>query len=176
MVKTPKEAEFVNRTMGFEPGAPAPKRKRHIGRTIVAAIVGLFVVGIVVSALNGSGDQTSPGGNTTASQPSNGISSGLGTADATADVAIDKGSATGENLGGTGIAKATLTITNNSSKRSDYYIEASLLNSAGDNIGTANALVSAVEPSQVAHAELDGTYTGKLDTVQITQVQRTASA
>jgi hypothetical protein len=155
--------------------SPTPKRKRHIGRWIVLGFVGLIVVIVAASVAGGGGDSSSTSGTTSAPASNSGISRGLGAADATADVKIDKGSVSGENLGGTGVAKATLTITNKSSKRSDYFIEAALLNAAGENIGNANALVSAVEPGQVAHTELNGTYTGKLHSVKITQVQRTAS-
>jgi hypothetical protein len=75
-----------------------------------------------------------------------------------------------------GIAKATLTITNNSSKRSDYHVQATLLNAAGENLGTASALVQSVEPGQVAHTDQRGTNTRDLDSLKISQVQRTASS
>lgn len=161
---------------GWGPPQAAPKRKRHIGRWIGLGFAGLIVVIVVASLASGGGNSTNTSGTTSARVGNSGISRGLGAADATADVKIDKGSVSGEDLGGTGVAKATLTITNKSSKRSDYYIEATLLNAAGENIGNANALVQAVESGQVAHTELNGTYTGKLHSVKVTQVQRTASA
>lgn len=157
---------------GWTTPPAAPPRKRHIGRNIVLALVALLVLGGVIGAL--SGGNSTP--NTAVTSPaatdgSSGVSKGLGTADATGDVTVVKGTLEGAY----GIATAKLTIINQSAKRSDYYIEATLLDKAGDNIGTANALVSAVEPGQVAHAELTGTYTGKLASVKVTQVQRTAS-
>ena len=160
---------------GWAPQPPSRGHNRHVGRWIGLGLGGLIVVIVVASLASGGGQDAGTSGTTSTPAGNSGISRGLGTADATADVKIDKGSVSGEDLGGTGVAKATLTITNNSSKRSDYYIEAVLLNAAGENIGTANALVQAVEPGQVAHTELNGTYTGELDSVKITQVQRTAS-
>ena len=154
---------------GWTSPPPTRPRKRHIGRWIGLGFLGLIVVIVVASlASNGGGGRAA-----TTSTPAGdrGVSRGLGTADATQDVKIDKGSVSGAD----GLAKATLTITNHSSKRSDYYIEAVLLNSAGENIGSANALVQGVEPGQVAHAELTGVYTGKLHSLKINQVQRTAS-
>lgn len=156
---------------GWTSPPPAPPRKRHIGRWIGLSVLGLIVVIVVASLASGGGQDTSTGSATGATAKDNNVSRGLGSSDATADVKIDKGSLSSSY----GIAKATLTITNHSAKRSDYYIEAVLLNSAGENIGTANTLVSAVEPGQVAHTELTGSYTGKLAKLKINQVQRTAS-
>lgn len=160
---------------GWTAPPTAPPRKRHIGLIVGGIIVGFLIVGGIIGSL-GSNDTTSSDTRATgiaaeSSAPTNGISRGLGSADATGDIILVKGSLNGAY----GIATAKLTITNHSAKRSDYFIEATLLDAAGDNIGTANAFASAVEPGQVAHAELTGSYTGKLDRAKITQVQRTAS-
>ncbi len=80
MVETPEQAEFVNRTMGFEPGAPPLKRKRQFLVTKIAAGVAagifLFIVGIVVlvavlvSAGSTASNTTSAGNpDTTAAAP-----------------------------------------------------------------------------------------------------------
>lgn len=37
------------------PQPPTPKPKRHLGRNIVLAVVGLFILGGVISAINGGG-------------------------------------------------------------------------------------------------------------------------
>lgn len=153
------------------PAAQTPPRKRHIGRWIGLSILGLIVVIVVASLAGGGGNTASTSGASSGATKDSSVSKGLGAADATKDVKVDKGSLHAEF----GLATATLTITNHSAKRSDYLIEAALLNKAGENIGTATALVNAVEPGQVAHTELTGAPTGKLASVKITQVQRTAS-
>jgi hypothetical protein len=163
--------QYPAQQSGWGP-APSPRRKRHVGRWVGLAVAAVVVV-IFAASLAGGGNSDTAGPSTGTAAPAadSGVSRGLGGKDATADVRIDKGSASVSY----GLVTATLTITNHSSKRSDYYVEATLLNAAGENIGTANALVSSVEPSQVAHAELNGSVTGKLHSIKITQVQRTAS-
>src|SRR6266498_4771246 len=100
----------AQQTPGWGPptAAPAPKRKRHIGRWVGLAFAGIITASIIASLAGGGSDTNT--GSTPAT--SGGISRGVGAANATGDVAIDEGSISGENLGGTGIAKATLTITN----------------------------------------------------------------
>jgi hypothetical protein len=164
---------------GWEPPQTptTPPRKRHVGRNIALAVVGLIILGGIVGSLSGGSDTTA----TTAQAPeatsaSGGISKGLGSADATNDIKLSPDASAWNVDNANGLLTVPLTITNHSSDRSDYYIQAALLNKAGDNIGTANALVQGIEPGQVGHADLTGTYTGKLDDVKITQVQRTASS
>jgi glycine cleavage system regulatory protein len=66
---------------------------------------------------------------------------------------------------------------NSSDGRSDYYIEASVEDSSGAKVGTANTLVTGVDGEQTAKDELTGTFSGKGKdlTVRLTEVQRTAS-
>ena len=70
-----------------------------------------------------------------------------------------------------------LNITNHSEGKSDYYIEATILDKDGTKVGTANTYVTGVEGGQKAKDKLIGTVTGggKDVTVKITTVQRTAS-
>jgi hypothetical protein len=76
-----------------------------------------------------------------------------------------------------GVVTCPLTIVNSSDGRSDYYVEATLEDSSGAKMGTANTLISGVEGGQTARDELTGTVTGRAKDVnaRITTVQRTAS-
>jgi hypothetical protein len=67
---------------------------------------------------------------------------------------------------------------NHSDGRSDYYIEATIEDSTGAKIGTANTFITGVEGGQTAHDELTGTVTGsgKNASIRLTEVQRTASS
>jgi hypothetical protein len=152
---------------GPPPTTPPPKPKRHLGRKVSATIGALLVAGVIISALN-SGGSSQTG---TASQPSSGISQGLGSADASGDVSIDSHTYDFSD----GMATGTITVVNHSSKRSDYYVEMTFFDASGANVGMGNALVSNVDPAQTAHATVTGTYTGTVDRIKITQVQRTAS-
>jgi hypothetical protein len=94
------------------------------------------VLGLIGNA-TGGGDQTTD----TATQPSHeGISQGAGTKDASADVELLSFRLIDDGYGNTH-HKGTLRVTNHSSKPSDYYIELSIENRAGENIGWTNALV-----------------------------------
>lgn len=102
---------------------------------------------------------------------SSGIDQGLGSSDASGDASLGVCKVRFQ------IVTCALTIVNSSDGRSDYYIEASLEDSSGAKVGTANTLVSGVEGGQTAHDELTGTVSGKGKDVQarVTTVQRTSS-
>lgn len=100
-----------------------------------------------------------------------GVDQGLGSEDASSDVTL------GDCKANFGVVTCKLTIVNSSDGRSDYYIEATLEDSSGAKVGTANTLVSGVEAGQTARDELTGTVSGggKDFKARITTVQRTAS-
>lgn len=140
------------------PPAP-PKKKRHIGWWILAAIIVLVAVGV---------SQTESGTDT--DTDSDGVSKGLGSQDASDDVEMGSCSADFS------ILTCELTITNPTDGASDYYVEATIYDAADANIGTANTFVSRVDAYGTAHAKLTGTFTGKWDSIRLTEVQRTASS
>lgn len=99
------------------------------------------------------------------------VDAGFGSKDAAADVTL------GDCVVEFGVVTCDLKITNPTDGTSDYYIEAALENSAGENVGIANALASGIKAGQTARADLMGVPTGNAAnvTVIITTVQRTAS-
>jgi hypothetical protein len=101
-----------------------------------------------------------------------GISTGAGPQDASADVgtpAVDPPEF--------GLSHVRIPVTNNSSKRSDYWIEMSVTSADGaTQYDTTIATLSNVEPGQSATAETVITKDFPADAlVKITEVQRTAS-
>lgn len=105
----------------------------------------LLLVIVIAVATGGGGDDDTTKSSTVASQGDAGVSNGFGTKDASADVKVGK-------LGDADILsfrKAELAITNNSSKRSNYFIELSLESPDGKTqYDTANATAQNVEPGQ----------------------------
>jgi L-ribulose-5-phosphate 3-epimerase UlaE len=99
------------------------------------------------------------------------ISKGAGTKDATADVKlvsfkkVDHGYGFVEYVG-------VLQVVNHSEKSSDYYIEISIENKAGDNIGWSNAVVEHLKPGQKAKTEFSSVDKGAYKAV-IHEIQRT---
>jgi hypothetical protein len=100
-----------------------------------------------------------------------GIDPGLGTQDASGDVSV------GNCERDFGLITCDITIVNSSDGRSDYYIEATIEDSSGTKVGTANTFVTGVEGGQTAKDELSGTFSGGGGnlSVRLTEVQRTAS-
>jgi hypothetical protein len=147
------------------PTQPLPsshRRGRKVVIAIAAGIAGLFLIG----AIFGNSDQP----NSTAPEHS-GISKGLGSADATADVdkiRINQPDAIG-------VRNGFVQVTNHSQGTSDYSIELRVLDSSGVNVGTAYATADRVEPGQTAKADFMVTDDGA-DRVEVTEIQRTASS
>jgi hypothetical protein len=105
------------------------------------------------------------------------ISSGLGSQDATADV----GAPILDAPDAIGVSYLHIPVTNNSSGRSDYFIEVAIESADGaTQYETTLATLSGVEPGQAASAEgmvAWGSDPAPADaTVRITTVQRMASA
>jgi len=102
-------------------------------------------------------------------KPKSGVSQGLGAKDASADVeivAFTKGEFSSE---------VKLLITNHSDERSDYYVEISLLDADGTNVGWTNAIAQAVEPGQKAKVTAPVVEDGAVK-AKVHEVQRTASS
>ncbi len=133
-------------------------------KVLVGAVVVIAVIAIA-GALSSSG-----GG----SSSDSGISTGLGSKDASADVQL--GSCKKPSFG---VMTCQLIITNHSDGPSDYYIEAVAKDPSGANVGDGNGTASHVDPGGTAKADLTlilSQGAGKDVTVQLTTVQRTASA
>ena len=132
-------------------------RKIAFVMTVLLAVAG--AVACSPTADNGGGAAT------------NRIDPGIGSRDASGDVKV------GACKTDFGIITCKLTIVNHSDGESDYYIEATIEDSSGAKIGTANTAVTGVEAGQKAYDKLTGTVTGnaKDADVRITTVQRTAS-
>jgi hypothetical protein len=157
---------------GAQPPTPNPKPKRRGRKLLIALSIvgGLLLVGAVV----GNGTPSDPAPAAAAApkpkpKPKSGVSQGLGTKDASADVkivAFTKGEFSSE---------VELLITNHSDGRSDYYVELSLLDADGTNVGWTNAMAMAVEPGQKAKATAPVVEDGAVK-AKVHEVQRTASS
>ena len=159
---------------GAQPPTPNPNKKRPNKIVVGLVIGGLLVLGVVNSAMSGDNQPQATGSQTSTEAPAkakkdSGVSSGLGTKDATADVKVVGIS------GNEFLREVELLITNHSSGRSDYYVELSLLDASGTNVGWTNALVQALEPGQKARAKAPIPDDSAVK-VKVHEVQRTASS
>ncbi len=132
-------------------------------RALFGAVI-IIVVIAIAGALSSSG-----GG----SSSDSGISTGLGSKDASADVEL--GPCGKPSFG---LMTCQLVIRNHSDGPSDYYIEAIAKDPSGANVGHGNGTASHVDPGGTAKADLvlvlsEGA--GKSITVQLTTIERTAS-
>jgi hypothetical protein len=161
---------------GAQPPTPNPKKKRPIMRVVGLVIGGLLVVGVVTSAMSGDNQPQATGSQASTDAPAkakakndSGVSSGLATKDATADVKV-VGISGSEYL-----PEVKLLITNHSEKRSDYYVELSMFDASGTNVGWTNAMAMAVEPG--ARAKVSAPITSEdVVKVKVHEIQRTASS
>lgn len=133
------------------------------------AVITVLTLGLLSAAC---GDDTTSSSTTN----SDGVSQGVGSQDATKDVVFED-----VTLDSLGIATPHLIVTNNSSKRSDYYIEANVVKqgASGDGpvVDYTNAVVSNLDPGAVAEVDMVGVVDWQADyKVVITEVQRTAAA
>jgi hypothetical protein len=151
---------------GAQLPTPNPKPKRR-GRKLLIA---LSIVGglLLVVAVVGNETPSDPAP-AAAEAPTSGMSQGLGAKDASADVKIV---AFGEGEFG---SEVELLITNHSDGRSDYYVEISLLDADGTNVGWTNATAMAVESGQKAKATASVIEDGAVK-AKVHEVQRTASS
>jgi hypothetical protein len=122
---------------------------------------------ITIGALSGVDTDSS----LTEATNESGISQGVGSKDASADVKLVRFS--GPDV--LGLMTVHIEVTNNSSERSDYYIEMALVDKAGNNVGMTNAVADNIEPGQKAKAEAQFSTSDGADEVKVTEVSRTAS-
>jgi hypothetical protein len=144
-----------------------PKRKKHTGRNWVIGIVAAAVAIGVIGSVSAGGSKHNP---STPGPAAPTVGRGVGANDASADVKL-----TSVKDEGSGIASGVVTITNHSSKRSDYFVTVVFLDADGTQAGDGIASAMAVEPGQVARASLVGTTTGSWTKARVTDIQRTAS-
>jgi hypothetical protein len=140
---------------------PWYKKKRWLG--LIAIVV---IAGIAVASGGGDSEPSSTNANGVQSLSTNGDNPPA------ADVTVSKCEADEFMM------TANLAITNNSSKRSDYFIEVAFLDANGTHIGDGLASASNVEPGQSAAEDAgdfapDG-FSGAI-TCKLTDVNRTAS-
>ena len=154
---------------GVQPPTPNPKPKRRGRKLLIALSIvgGLLLVGAVVGDETPS-DPAPAAAEAPKSKPKSGVSQGLGANDASADVkivAFTEGEFSSE---------VELLITNHSEGRSDYYVELSLTDASGTNVGWTNAVAMAVEPGQKAKVTAPVVEDGAVK-AKVHEVQRTAS-
>jgi hypothetical protein len=149
---------------GQPPPAP-PRKKRSTGQIILLVIVGLFVIGGISNALDGSDPSTTP---SSPAATGSGISKGLGSKDASGDVKL-----LSFRHGAYGEYKGTIEIVNHSDGTSDYYIELVILDQDGTNIDWTNAVAEHVRPSQRALVRFS-TFEKLAHKAVITEIQRTS--
>jgi hypothetical protein len=161
---------------GAQPPTPNPKPKRRGRKLLIALSIvgGLLLVGAVVGNETPSDPAPSDPAPAAAAapkpkpKPKSGVSQGLGAKDASADVkivAFTEGEFSSE---------VELLITNHSEGRSDYYVELSLTDASGTNVGWTNATAMAVEPGQKARVTAPVVEDGAVK-AKVHEVQRTAS-
>jgi hypothetical protein len=133
-------------------------------KRIVIAVVALLAVGLIA----GCGTSSSGGSGGT----SGGVTTGLGTKDASGDVTV--GAVTNDSMG---LSSAPVTVTNHSSGRSDYFITVVLDSADGTTqIDSTMVAVTNLEPGQTSPQTAQFTAPAPAGAVaKVTQVQRTAS-
>jgi hypothetical protein len=146
--------------------APPPKKRRNTGLILLVVIGGLLAV-LAIAMLNGDPTSTTVEESASSSQ---GISKGLGTKDAAADVKL-----LSFRHRGYGEYQGTIEIVNHSDGTSDYYIELVILDQAGTNIDWTNAVAQQVRPGQRAVVHFS-TFEKLAAKAQVTQIQRTSSS
>ena len=164
----------------YAPGPP-PK-KRRVWLWVVLGVVALFLVGCVAVVIgagtavneaveNAESAASSPAESApTESAPA--VDQGLGSADASADVVLGEGAA--DEFG---LVQVPLTVTNNSEKRSDYFITVAANGPDGTRLDETLVSVLGLEPGQGA-AETATFFKTDLPeglTFVVLEVQRTAS-
>ncbi|SDJ41768.1 hypothetical protein SAMN05444157_3273 [Frankineae bacterium MT45] len=135
---------------GYAPVPQPPSKKSHKVRNIILGVIGVFVLIMVIAAVANGGSKTTPDATTTtsgapkSSAPS--IAHELGSKDASGDVTLGKTST--DEIGYT---HAAVTVTNHSSKRSNYIIELSLQSADGKTLYSSTTVpVENLEPGQAS--------------------------
>lgn len=170
---------------GWGHPTPPPQPKKSVGKIVgfsCLGVVGLFVVLGVAGALLGTDD--SPKAKEPAAQasaPAPAVSSAPAKAPASKPAAPTGAKAdvkiTACELDTTmGWAKAELTITNGSSKKSNYMVSIEFVNASGTRLGEAIAATNNLAPGQAANVTAQGLDQIKDKiTCKVTEVTRYAS-
>jgi hypothetical protein len=154
-----------------QPQPPAQPKKRHRVRNTFLAFSAGFVALMLVWAIVAIASMPSDSGT---GSGTSGTSQGLGAKNASKDVTAIKFTKDDE-IGGTYMGHSgVISITNHSSKTSDYYIEVSIEDRSGTNVDWSNAVAMKVRPGQSARAEFT-VYNEDAYKATVTEVQRTAS-
>jgi hypothetical protein len=157
------------------PGPVPPKKKSHKLRWTLLGLTGgiVAIIAIVSAAGGGTAKTTTP--NTPTNNQSPGVSRGIGSQDATGDVKLGRYNTDVIKVGHVGV-----TVTNHSSKRSDYMITVALESADGHTqYDTADVYVQNLEPGQTTSQ--DGIFTNTSTNPPATaklvlkSVERTAS-
>ncbi|MEU4094139.1 FxLYD domain-containing protein [Streptomyces sp. NPDC026673] len=169
-------------------GPPPQPRKSNVGKIIGFGCLGVFVLAVlvvfsgVVGVLvgNGGGSDPKPGASKDSGRPPTAPSKSKGSGDdkeqeeagPTGDVKID--ACTVDDL--IKWPSAELTITNRSSKTSNYVVQVEFVDSSGTRISEGLAATNNLEPGRKAKETAQGLKkaTGKI-TCRVTEVTRYAS-
>jgi len=145
--------------------SPPPKKRRNTG-LILLVVIGSLLAVLAIAMLNGDPTSTAVEESTSHGQ---GISQGLGTKDAAADVKL-----LSFRHHDYGEYRGTIEIVNHSDGTSNYYIELVILDQDGTNIDWTNAVAEHVRPGQRAVVRFS-TFEKLAAKAQVTQIQRTSS-
>ena len=148
----------------YPPQPPAAPKKKHKGLWITLAALGILAA-IGIGNADGKSTDT-PASSSTASRPT--VPDERGPVE---DVTMSP-----FTVDSIGAVTAPMTVTNHSSKASNYIIEFEVLNSAGVKIGDGIASTNNLAPGQTA--QLSGialSVSGQPDRVKLTRVTRYAS-
>jgi hypothetical protein len=156
------------------PGPVPPKKKSHKLRWTLLGLGGIVaIIAIATAAAGGAAKTTTP--STPTNNQSPGVSRGIGSQDATGDVKLGSYTTDVIKVGHVGV-----TVTNHSSKRSDYMITVALESADGrTQYDTADVYVQNLEPGQ--STSQDGIFTNTSTNPPATaklvlkSVERTAS-
>jgi hypothetical protein len=135
------------------PGPVPPKKKSHKLRWTLLALLGGIVGIIIAVSAGGGGTATTATPNAPTTNQSPGASKGIGSQDASGDVKLGSYTTDAIKVGHVGV-----TVTNHSSKRSDYMITVALESADGHTqYDTADVYVQNLEPGQTSSQ--DGIFT-----------------
>jgi hypothetical protein len=155
------------------PGPVPPKKKSHKLRWTLIGLTG-GVIGIVIIVVSAAGGGTATT-NTPTTNQSPGVSRGIGSQDASGDIKL--GSYTTDAIK---VGHVQVTVTNHSSKRSDYMITVALESADGHTqYDTADVYAQNLEPGQTTSQDgiFASTSTNPPATAKLVlkSVERTAS-
>jgi hypothetical protein len=170
---------------------PSPQRKKMSGGRKLGIVLGvgfLLLVGCVAVVANVGDDVATTEPDSTASAPAAGdqprppgqednpaVSQGIGSQDASGDVELGQATESPDPLN---TQYVPVKITNNSEKRSNYWIEIAADRPNGSRITTTTVFAQGLEPGQTTEQHADFYTTERLpaDTVfNVLTVERTAS-